>query len=112
MSENNTIETSTMAQLKSLAKQTLGIVDSATAKDGELEMLITAGINDLTRAGVNADTDNALVQRAIITYVKANFGISNPIDKEKFMQSYQLCLAELSLSENYKGAETDAGLDN
>lgn len=98
--------------LMSLAKQTLGIVESATAKDGELEMLITAGINDLTRAGVNVDTDNALVQRAIITYVKANFGISNPTDKEKFLKSYQLCLAELSLSDGYKEADASAGLDD
>lgn len=105
-------EADTISNLKKLAKQTLGIVESATAKDDELVMLINAGINDLTRAGVEVDTDNALVQRAIITYVKANFGISNPIDKEKFMQSYQLCLAELSLSEGYKGAESDAGLDN
>lgn len=107
MAENETI-----ANLKSLAKQTLGIVESATAKDGELEMIINASIKDLTRAGVNVDTDNELVQRAIITYVKANFGISNPTDKEKFMQSYQLCLAELSLSEGYKEVEADAGLDD
>lgn len=101
----------TINELKSLAKQTLGIVETATAKDGELEMLIQASIDDLTRGGVNVDTDSALVQRAILTYVKANFGISNPTDKEKFMQSYQLCLAELSLSEGYKEVRTDAGLD-
>lgn len=101
----------TINELKSLAKQTLGIVETATAKDGELEMLIQASIDDLTRGGVNVDTDSALVQRAILTYVKANFGISNPTDKEKFMQSYQLCLAELSLSEGYKEAGTDARLD-
>lgn len=102
----------TINELKSLAKQTLGIVETATAKDGELTMLIQASINDLMRGGVNVDTDNALVQRAILTYVKANFGISNPTDKEKFMQSYQLCLAELSLSEGYKEEEKDARLDN
>ena len=107
MAENDTI-----TKLKKLAKQTLGIVETATAKDDELEMLINAGIKDLTRAGVDVDTDNELVQRAIITYVKANFGISNPTDKEKFLKSYQLCLAELSLSDGYKGADVDAGLDN
>lgn len=101
-----------MSDLKTLVKQTLGIVETATAKDGELEMLITAGVNDMTRAGVDVDTTNALVQKAILTYVKANFGISNPTDKEKFLSSYQLCLAELSLSEGYKEADIDAGLDN
>lgn len=101
-----------MATLKKLVKQTLGIVDSATAKDDELEMLITAGVNDMTRAGVDVDTTNCLVQKALLTYVKANFGISNPTDKEKFLSSYRLCLAELSLSEGYKEAEANAGLDN
>ena len=101
-----------MSEIKKLVKQTLGIVETATAKDEELEMLITAGVDDLTRAGVDVDTTNALVKRAILTYVKANFGISNPDDKVKFMQSYQLCLAELSLSEGYKEEIVDAGLDN
>ena len=102
----------TMTKLMKLAKQTLGIVESATAKDSELEMLLLAGRKDLARAGVSVDTDNELCQKALMTYVKANFGISNPTDKEKFMQSYQLCLAELSLSEGYKEVEADAGLDD
>lgn len=101
-----------MDDLIALVKQTLGIVETATAKDGELEMLITAGVDDMERAGVDVDTTNALVQKAILTYVKANFGISNPTDKEKFLKSYQLCLAELSLSEGYKKEDGDAGLDN
>ena len=100
-----------ITQLKVLAKQTLGIVESATAKDLELEMLIKASIKDMERAGVNVDTDNELVQKAILTYIKANFGISNPTDKEKFLNSYQLCLAELSLSEGFREVEEDAGLD-
>jgi hypothetical protein len=101
-----------ITNLLALAKETLGIVSTATAKDSSLEMIIQAGINDMTRAGVNVDTDNTLVQNALMTYVKANFGISNPQDKERFMQSYQLILGELSLSEGYKEAEVDEGLDN
>ena len=92
--------------LLALAKETLGIVSTATAKDNSLEMIIDAGIKDMTRAGVNVDTDNKLVQNALMTYVKANFGISNPNDKEKFLQAYQLYLAELSLSEGYKEGTT------
>lgn len=106
MNENN------IAELKTLAKQTLGIVESATAKDLELEMLIKASVKDMERAGVNVDTENELVQKCILTYIKANFGISNPTDKEKFLNSYQLCLAELSLSEGFREVEEDAGLDN
>lgn len=93
--------------LKSLAKETLGIVSTATAKDNSLTMIINAGIDDMTRAGVDVDLDNELVQNALMTYVKANFGISNPSDKERFLQAYQLILAELSLSEGYKEAESE-----
>lgn len=93
-----------MTNLLLLAKETLGIVSTATAKDSSLEMIISAGIDDMTRAGVNVDLDNKLVQNALMTYVKANFGISNPTEKQRFLEAYQLFLAELSLSENYKEA--------
>lgn len=105
-------QTTTINDLLALAKETLGIVSTATAKDSSLEMIIQAGINDMTRAGVNVDYDNELVQNALMTYVKANFGISNPQDKERFMQAYQLFLAELSLSDGYKEADTSDGLDD
>lgn len=98
--------------LLALAKETLGIVSTATAKDESLKMIIKAGANDMTRAGVDVDLDNQLVQNALMTYVKANFGISNPSDKEKFMQSYQLFLAELSLSDGYKEEIIDGGLND
>lgn len=101
-----------MNELKRLVKQTLGIVETATAKDEELELLITAGADDMARVGALVDTTSALVKKAILTYVKANFGVSNPTDKEKFLKSYQLCLAELSLSEGYKEATDSAGLDD
>lgn len=96
-----------MDNLKRLVKQTLGIVETATAKDDELELLITAGMHDMIRAGVVADTSKPLVKKAILSYVKANFGVSNPTDKEKFLKSYQLCLAELSLSDGYKEANCE-----
>ena len=98
--------------LLALAKETLGIVASATAKDTSLQMIIDAGIADMTRAGVDVDVTNTLVQNALMTYVKANFGISNPDEKAKFLSAYQLYLAELSLSDGYKEVVTDGGLDN
>lgn len=101
------IQETDMNELKALAKETLGIVSTATAKDNSLEMIIEAGVNDLTRAGVDVDLDNKLVQNALMTYVKANFGISNPTDKERFLEAYQLILAELSLSEGYKAEEEE-----
>ncbi len=97
----------TNQELIALAKETLGIVATATAKDNSLEMIINAGINDMTRAGIDVDVSNPLVQNALMTYVKANFGISNPQDKERFLEAYQLFLAELSLSEGYKEVEAE-----
>lgn len=97
----------TLNELVILAKETLGIVATATAKDNSLEMIISAGIDDMQRAGIDIDLDNKLIQNALMTYVKANFGISNPQDKERFLQAYQLYLAELSLSENYKEEQTE-----
>lgn len=89
----------------SLAKETLGIRQTETSVDNSLTMIINAGVNDMERAGVNVDLTNDLCQNALITYVKANYGYSNPIDKEKYLNSYRLFLQELSLSNDYKGVE-------
>lgn len=97
-----------ISTILSLAKETLGIVSTATAVDNSLSMIINAGVDDMERAGVNVDLTNALCQNALITYVKANYGISNPIDKEKYLNSYRLSLRELSLSNEYKGVENNA----
>lgn len=96
-----------MEELLSLAKETLGIVSSATSKDASLRMLINSAIADLNRAGIkiNASKTDDLIKNTIMLYVKANFGISNPDDKAKYMEVYQLHLAKLSLSEGYKEAE-------
>ena len=64
----------------------------------------------MTRAGVEVDLDNKLVQNALMTYVKANFGISNPDDKAKYLAAYQLYVSELSLSDGYKEVVVDEGL--
>lgn len=95
-------------ELLTLAKQTLGIIPTATVKDDEIKMILQAGINDMTRAGVEVNTTNHLVKNALMTYCKANFGISNPIDKERFLSSYRLYLAELSLSDGYKATEEES----
>lgn len=96
-----------MDELLSLAKETLGIVSSATAKDASLRMLINSAIDDMKRSGIKVELSkvNDLEKNTIMLYVKANFGISNPNDKAKYMEAYQLHLTNLSLSENYKEAE-------
>lgn len=97
-----------MEELLNLAKETLGIVSTATAKDASLKMLINSCVTDLKRAGIKVDAEKTddLIKNTIMIYVKANFGISNPDDKAKYMEAYQLHIAKLSLSGDYKEAET------
>lgn len=74
---------------------------SNTAFDGEITDLISAAKSDLTLSGIlKMDDADALIKRAIITYIKANFGWNNP-DAEKLQQSYNMLKAHLSLSTEY-----------
>jgi hypothetical protein len=74
-----------MQELLKLAKQSLSIIETSKAKDGEIQMYIDAGINDLTRQGIEVmnKLNNSLVQNAIIMYVKANFGNVDIKEKER-----------------------------
>ena len=49
---------------------------------------------------VDVEVIDPLIKRAIITYVKANFGWNNP-DAEKLKQSYEMLKSHLSLSAEY-----------
>ena len=92
-----------MDELLKLAKQCLSIVETATLKDAELQMLIQAGIADLNRQGIVASvgtTDN-LVQSAIVMFVKANFGNVDIKEKELAQRTYSLLCANLGLSQDY-----------
>lgn len=90
----------------------MGIVDdikttlriSNTAYDTEIVDLIAAARSDLMLSGIHENKANdgadPLIKRAIITYVKANFGWNNP-DAEKLQQSYNMLKTHLSLSKEY-----------
>lgn len=77
----------TLAQAKIVLR-----VSNTTAFDDEITSLINAGYADLTTAGVldpTAVTDaNAilLMDRAVKTYIRANFG--QPEDYDRLMKSY------------------------
>ena len=99
-----------MEELLKLVKQCLSIVETATLKDAELQMLIQAGIADLNRQGIVASvgtTDN-LVQSAIVMFVKANFGNVDIKEKELAQRTYSLLCANLGLSEEYKVVDNNA----
>lgn len=74
---------------------------SGNAFDIEIADLIEAAKLDLEISGVVKvnDTD-ALIQRAIIVYCKANFGYDNA-EAERFQNSYDMLKQHLSLAGDY-----------
>ena len=92
-----------MEELLKLVKQCLSIVETATLKDKEIEMLIQAGIADLKRQGIVASetTTDSLVQSAIVMFVKANFGNVDIKEKELAQRTYSLLCANLGSSHEY-----------
>ncbi len=97
-----------MDELLKLAKQCLSIVQTAKLKDDEITMLINAGIADLTRQGIEADTSNELVKSAVVMFVKANFGNVDIKEKELAQKTYSLLCNNLSLSSDYKESDSNA----
>lgn len=70
------------------------------AFDPELLELIEAGQADLRLAGiVNLDTDDPLVRRAVITYVRMNFG--QPDDYDRLKKSYDEQKAQMGMATGY-----------
>lgn len=75
-----------------------------TAYDREVLDLIEAAKLDLKIPQINELKileNDPLVQRAIILYCKANFGLDNK-DSEKYQKSYDNLVEKLSLSLFYK----------
>lgn len=99
-----------MEELLERAKVCLSIVQTATAKDEEIKMLINAGIADLNRQGIvaNTATTNDLVKSAIMMFVKAHFGNVDLEEKELAQKTYSLLCCNLSLSEEYRESDIDA----
>lgn len=87
-----------MTAMKAAAKLALRI--STDAFDSEIEDLINAGLADLGLAGVtNQTTTDPLVKRAVITFVKLNFG--QPDDYDKLKASYDEQKAQMGMATNY-----------
>jgi uncharacterized phage protein (predicted DNA packaging) len=85
-----------------LVKKALRIMTDAF--DDELNILIEAACMDLGIAGVIEDaaitnSNDALIQRAIITYCKMNFGL--PEDYDRLKSSYDEQKAQLATSTGY-----------
>lgn len=87
-----------------VAKQALRISQSNTVFDEEIQGLIDAARADLALSGVLLskveDDDDPLIKRAVLTYVKSNFGWDNP-DTVKLQESYTSLKIHLTLSKEY-----------
>lgn len=97
-----------MNELMILVKQSLSIVDTSTIKDGEIEMWIKAGKEDLKRQDINSELDNPLIKSAIVLFVKANFGNVDIKEKELSQRTYNLLCHNLGLSSDYKVVDSNA----
>lgn len=74
---------------------------SSSAFDDEINDLIEESKLDLKTSGVvNIDTNDHLIQKAIKTYCKANFGLDNK-DMEKYQASYESIKEKLTLCGDY-----------
>lgn len=87
-----------------LEKVKLALRIVTTAFDSELTDLINAGIADLAVAGISqtvldAPTSYPLVEQAIITYVKYNFG--EPSDPDRLLKSYEMQKGQMQIATGY-----------
>lgn len=105
-----------------LKETKLALRVTASAYDSELASLIQAGAKDLQLAGVIikgriafdevdgvvkdlSTVNDALIVRAIVTYVRCNFG--TPVDYDRMKASYDEQKAQLMMATGY----TDFGGD-
>ena len=81
---------------------------SSLTFDSEIRELIAAARADLVREGITTekvmDENDPLIRRALMLYVKAEFGLNNP-DSEKYKNSYETLKRHLALSCEYTGGD-------
>lgn len=89
-----------MADINQIAKVKTALRISTDVFDDELGSLIDAAILDLGVAGVVVPASiDAIVNLAVITYCKMNFGL--PEDYDRLKQSYDEQKAQLSTCTGY-----------
>ncbi|BDU81624.1 head-tail connector protein [Clostridium perfringens] len=84
-----------------LEKVKLSLRIKSDAFNTEISEMIEAAKLDLSISGVEKiNEDDPLIQQAIKTYCKANFGLDNK-DSEKYQKSYNMLKEHLSLCGDY-----------
>ncbi len=84
--------------IKALVKQCLGIINSSTAKDAEIDMLIDSAKADMKRVEIEFDNSNPLHKTCVVQYVKGHFSMLDNDIKELCLKSYTLLITDLQLS--------------
>lgn len=82
-----------------LDKVKLALKITTTDFDSELNDLISAALLDLGVAGVETTTTDALINRAVCTYCRCNWG--SPSDYDKLKASYDEQKAQLGMCSDY-----------
>ena len=86
--------------MMTLADVRLALRITTSAFDKELSDLMSAAASDLGIAGVTQTcTDDPLVRRAVITYVKMHFG--EPDEYDRLKKSYDEQKAQLATATGY-----------
>ena len=84
-----------------LEKVKLALRIKSNILDSEINDLIEACKIDLSISGVKKiEESDPIINRAIILYCKANFGLENK-DSDKYQKSYDLLKQSLSLCGDY-----------
>lgn len=86
------------------ARGILRITTDDTVINTEIVNLIKACQQDLIRNGITPslvyDLEDSLIEMAVLTYLKAEFGLDNK-NYDKFRSSYEQLRADLSLTDDY-----------
>lgn len=88
------------------AKLVLRMSEECVDFDTEIQGLIDASLQDLGLAGVEQrDLDDPLIKRAVMTYVKANFGEVKTDVYNRLKSAYDEQKAQLSMSLDHRSVE-------
>lgn len=88
------------------AKLVLRISDECIDFDEEISSLINACLLDLGIAGVeNRELDDPLIERAVMTFVKMNFGEIKTDVYNRLKTSYDEQKAQLSMSLDHRSTD-------
>lgn len=95
-----------------LAKECLGIVESATMKDKEIYMLIESAITDLERVDIDVknNINDNLIKNTVMLYVKAHFGDTDVTKKRDYLKRYKDNMRALKESEEYRKKEVESNV--